>query len=110
MTTYSDLSIWAIILVTAVGTYLLRWSFLGSLGSGALPEWATRLLRYTSVAVLPGLVAPAVLWPEATGGQTDPARLAAAMAALVVGIWLRNLLASVGAGFAAFFGIIYLFS
>lgn len=110
MSAYSNPSIWAIILVTACGTYFLRWSFLGSLGSGALPEWATRMLRYTSVAVLPGLVAPAVLWPPATQGEIDPARLAAAFAALAVGLWLRNLLASVAAGFGAFWAIIYLFS
>ncbi|TGN37536.1 AzlD domain-containing protein, partial [Paracoccus liaowanqingii] len=74
----SNLTIWTIILVLGVGTYLIRWSFLGALGNRELPGWVIRMLRYTPVAVLPALVAPLVLWPEATGGAPDPARLAAA--------------------------------
>ena len=31
---------------------------------------------------MPGLVAPLVVWPQATGGETDPARLLAALVAL----------------------------
>lgn len=75
----SDLYIWTIILVLGVGTYFIRFSFLGLLGGKDLPAWVHRHLRYTAVAVLPGLVAPLVLWPSATGGQVDPARLAAAL-------------------------------
>ena len=102
MTGYSDATIWAIILISAAGTFLLRWSFLGALGARAMPEGLLRMLRYTSVAVLPGLVAPGVLWPAATGGQTDPARLGAVLAALAVGVLARNMLAAMGAGAAGF--------
>lgn len=50
----SDLYIWTIILVLGVGTYLIRFSFLGLLGGKDLPAWVHRHLRYTAVAVLPG--------------------------------------------------------
>lgn len=102
MTGYSTLAIWTIILTTAAGTFLLRWSFLGGLGSRPMPEAVLRILRYTAVAVLPGLVAPGVLWPAATGGQTDPARLGAVLIAGVVGCWARNMIAGVGAGGVGF--------
>lgn len=105
MTGYSAPAIWAIILATALGTYLLRWSFLGGMGSRAMPEWLLRMLRYTAVAVLPGLVAPGVAWPEITGGQPDASRLGAALAAAVVAVAARNILAGFGAGMAAFWGI-----
>ncbi|MCP5145815.1 MAG: AzlD domain-containing protein [Gammaproteobacteria bacterium] len=82
--------IWSVIVGLGVGTYLLRLSFLGLLGGRQLPSWMLRLLRYTSVAVLPGLVAPLVLWPQATGGEIDPARLIAAGAALAVGYFTRH--------------------
>ncbi len=73
-------TIWTVIAGLAAGTFLIRFSFLGLFGQGSFPEWALRMLRYTPVAVLPGLVAPLVLWPQATQGETDPARLLAALA------------------------------
>lgn len=91
-------TIWTIILVMGIGTFLIRFSFLGMIGGRQIPRWALRLLRYTPVAVMPGLVAPLVLWPAATGGETDPARLAAAIAALVVGVLTRNVMAAIVGG------------
>ena len=98
MTGYSDLTIWGIILGLGIGTYLIRWSFLGAMGDKPVPEWAQRLLRYTAVAVLPALVAPLVLWPQATGGKPDPVRLTAAAVTLGVGLFTRNTLAAIIGG------------
>ena len=95
---YSDATVWGIILALGVGTYLIRWSFLGAMGNRPVPEWAQRLLRYTAVAVLPALVAPQVIWPAATGGRPDPVRLAAAAAALGIGLVTRNTLAAIVGG------------
>lgn len=98
--------IWAIIAILGVGTYLIRLSFLAFAGSAArFPDWAMRLLRYVPVTVLPALVAPMVVWPKATGGEADPVRLAAALAALGVGALTRSLFWAVAAGFAALFGL-----
>ncbi|SCY79300.1 AzlD domain-containing protein [Paracoccus tibetensis] len=105
---YSDATIWFVILVLGVGTYLIRWSFLGALGGKAMPGWVLRLLRYTPVAVLPALVAPLVVWPAATEGQTDPARLAAAIATLSVGVLTKNVVLSILAGAGTLFGLIYI--
>lgn len=88
----SATEIWAIIAVLGVGTFLIRFSFLGIVGGRRMPDWLLRHLRYTPVAVLPGLVAPLVAWPDATGGGTDPARLAATIATLAVAIWRRSVL------------------
>jgi branched-subunit amino acid transport protein len=74
----SGTEIWLVILALGIGTYLIRLSFLGLVGSRQLPQWALRALRYTPVAVLPALVAPLIVWPTATRGELDPARLAAA--------------------------------
>lgn len=105
---YGDLRIWIIILVLGIGTFLLRWSFLGGLGNRQIPEWALRMLRYTPVAVLPALVAPLVTWPAATGGETDPARLLAATATLVVGVLSRSVIAAIIAGAATLALTLYL--
>jgi branched-subunit amino acid transport protein len=39
-----------------------------------------------------------VLWPQATGGETDPARLLAALATLAVGVWTKSMLPAIAAG------------
>ncbi|HRO11839.1 AzlD domain-containing protein [Amaricoccus sp.] len=91
-------------IVVGVGTYLIRYSFLGLVGDRPLPEWALRMLRYVPVAVMPALVAPLVVWPAATGGAPDPARMLAALAALAVGAVMRSVLGSIFAGM----GVLYL--
>ncbi|MFZ3582229.1 AzlD domain-containing protein [Loktanella sp. DJP18] len=100
---YTTAQIWGIIAVLAVGTFLIRFSFLGLIGNRPMPGIVLRLLRYTPVAVLPGLVAPLVLWPAATGGQPDAVRLAAAVVALAVGLWTRQVIWAILAGFAALY-------
>ena len=91
-------AVWGIIGVLGVGTFLIRFSFLGILGNRPLPAWVLRHLRYTGVAVLPGLVAPLVIWPAATGGATDPVRLLAGLATVAAGVWGRSVLWAMGAG------------
>ncbi|MBB5220952.1 branched-subunit amino acid transport protein [Amaricoccus macauensis] len=100
--------IWILIAVVSIGTYLIRYSFIGLVGDRALPPWAARMLRYVPVAVMPGLVAPLIAWPQATGGVTDPARLAAAVAALIIGITTRNVLASIFGGMAVLYLALWL--
>ena len=95
---YTSAEIWLIIGLMAVGTFLIRFSFLGLIGSRPMPPLALRLLRYTPVAVLPGMVAPLVLWPGATGGEPDAARIAAALVTLLVGLWRKNVVLAIGAG------------
>lgn len=97
---YSNAEIWFTILALGAGTLLLRYSFLGAIGSRPMPEWFLRMLRYTAVAVLPALAAPLVVWPAATHGQTDPVRLAAAAATVIAGATTRNTLAAILAGAA----------
>ena len=89
---------WITIPVLGAGTFLLRFSFLGLLGNRPLPSPMRRVLRYTAVGILPGLIAPAVLWPPATDGVTDPARLAAACVTLLVGIFARSVIGAILAG------------
>lgn len=99
----SDARIWLVIVTLGIGTYLMRWSFLGIFGGRRLPDWAQRHLRFTSVAVLPALIAPGVIWPPATGGQPDAARMIAAVVTVVAGMASRGVLVAIVAGFAALY-------
>jgi branched-subunit amino acid transport protein len=105
---YSEAGIWAVIVLLGLGTFLIRFSFLGLIGDRNLPDWVLRHLRYTPVAVLPGLVAPLVIWPAATGGETDPARLSAALVTLAAGYLTKNFVAAACAGAATLAGGLYL--
>lgn len=106
--TYSDAEIWTIIVILGVCTFLIRFSFLGLIGDRPMPAFVLRLLRYTPVAVLPGMVAPLVLWPGATDGQFDPVRMLAAIITVLVGIWTRNVLWAILAGVMAFYAMMSL--
>ena len=101
-------NLWAIIAVLGLGSYGLRFSFLALLGGRALPEWLLRHLRYTAVAILPGLVAPLVLYPAATGGETDPARLAAACVAVVIGYVWKSLIGAILGGMTTLYVLLWL--
>lgn len=90
--------IWSVILLLGLGTYLIRFSFLGLIGDRPLPPFVLRLLRYVPVAVMPGLIAPLIVWPAATGGAPDAPRLLAALAALIIGGLTRSLLGAIFAG------------
>jgi len=106
--TLSTPQIWLIIGLIGIGTFLIRFSFIGLIGNRELPAWVLRHLRYTPVAVIPGLVAPLILWPPATGGTPDPARLLAAFAAFSVGYATKNIIASIVAGIGTLYLALYL--
>jgi branched-subunit amino acid transport protein len=101
---YSETQIWAIIVIMGICTYMIRFSFLGLIGKRDLPEWILRHLRYTPVAVLPGLVAPLVLATDANG-QMDPTLIAAAIATSLIGWWRKGLFPGAMAGIATFFAL-----
>ncbi len=96
---------WTVVVLLGIGTYLIRFSALGLIGGRSLPGWMQRGLRFTAVAVLPGLVAPAVLWPAATDGAPDPARLTAALATLAAGALTRSALWAIAAGGTTFYAV-----
>lgn len=105
---YTTPTIWLIIACLALGTFGLRFVFIGLVGNREMPPWLLRHLRYTAVAVMPGLIAPLVLWPAATGGQPDPARLSAAAVALVVGVLTKNVIGAIVGGIATLYIVQYL--
>lgn len=92
--------LWIVIIGLGLGSFALRFVFLGLIGDREMPEWVLRHLRYTAVAVLPAIVAPLVIWPAATDGQPDPVRATAALVTLAVGYFTKNVLLAIclGAG------------
>lgn len=98
----SDTTIWTVIVLLGLGTYLIRFSFLGIMGDRQLPEWVLRHLRYVGVAILPALLTPMVIWPQATGGELDPPRLLAAAVGFLAG-WRFGVMPALIAGMATLY-------
>lgn len=98
-----DGAIWTVIAVVGIGTFLIRFSFIGLVGDRRLPPWARRLLAFVPVAVMPGLVAPMVVWPAATAGEPDLPRIVAALAALAIGALTRSMLGAIAGGMAVLY-------
>ncbi|WP_299662839.1 AzlD domain-containing protein [uncultured Ruegeria sp.] len=108
MTQVDPTTIWIIIIGLAIGSYALRFTFIGLVGDRPMPPWLLRHLRYTAVAIIPALIAPLVVWPAATNGQPDVPRMASAAVALTVGIVTKNVLAAIFSGAATLYGLLYL--
>lgn len=102
MTGWSDGQIWLIIVALGIGTFAIRFSFLGLVGDPQLPDWLLRHLRYTPVAILPALVVPLVLWPARDGGPIDLLRLSAAIATVTAGYLTKSPLWAIVAGMGSY--------
>lgn len=105
---YSSAEIWTIIIVLGIGTFLIRFSFLGLIGDREMPPWVLRHLRYTPVAILPGMVAPLVLWPVATDGAFDIPRFTAAIVTVAVGYTFNGTVRAIVAGAATLYALQFL--
>ena len=80
------MSQWLIVIAIGIGTYLLRFSFIGLLGTRPMPVWAQRPLKYVAPAVLAALVLPAVVLVDGRADLTplgNPRFLAAVVAGMV---------------------------
>ncbi len=102
---FTTFQIWTVILALGLGSFLLRLSFLGLIGSRSLPEWVLRHLRYTAVAVMPGMITPMILFPAATEGAFDTVRLGAALATIAISLWTRSAVLTIFGGAAVLFAL-----
>lgn len=93
------MSLWLIIIVSGVLTFVIRFSFIMLLDRIVVPLWFQRGLQFVPVAVLSAIIVPEVLQP---GGVLDlspgNARLLAAVLAVVVAWRTKNTLLTIGAG------------
>lgn len=89
----------------ALVTFLVRYPIIAMSGQIKLSPQFLQMLRYVPPAVLTAIVFPSVLMPEDTLWITHTnARLIGAIAAVVIGIWRKNLLLTIVIGMLVFFG------
>ena len=103
------LSLWIVMALGGLLTFLTRLSFIAAEGRVSVPRWFRAMLPFVPVATLTALIAPAILRPG--GSWADPAanpRLLAGAAAVLVAALSRNVLLTLSLGFATFLALLWL--
>ena len=103
----SDTALWTTIICLGLGSFILRFTFIGFVGNRPMPDWLLRHLRYTAVAIIPALVAPIVVY-SGPDGSPDPARLTAAIATVGISLWFKNTLLGILGGAGTLYAMLYL--
>lgn len=99
---------WLLTLALALGTWLMRALPIMLHGRVPHPAWLERLLRHVPVAALTALVVPGALYLKHDGLYSfAPARTLAAVAALLVAIKTKNVLATLVVGMLALWAAQY---
>ena len=101
---------WLLVLGLAIGTFLIRYSFIGLLADRDMPPWLERALKLMVPAIFAAIVFSGVVMVggEVAGLDQWP-RYAAAFIALVAAIAARgSMLVTVVVGMAALHGLTWL--
>ena len=101
---YTQSEIWLIISLMAIGTFAIRFSFLGLIGTRRIPSLIERMLRFTPVAVLPGMIAPLVLWPSDAINGVTMLHIATAIITFSTAYATKKVTWGIAIGIALFFG------
>ena len=90
---------WVLILVLAVGTWLMRSLPIMLHGHVPHPPWLERFLKHVPVAALTALVLPSSIYVHSGATYTiAPARILAAGLAMLVALRTKNVLATLAVG------------
>ncbi len=85
-------------------TFSIRYVLWGTAGRYRFPAWLSDALGFVPPAVLTAIIVPAVLIPD--GQQLQPhwsnPYLPAALVALVIALWRKNLLLTIVVGMSVF--------
>lgn len=90
--------IWPVIIAIGIGSFALRFMFLGPVGRTTMPEWVQRHLRYTAVAILPALLVQMLKGPTAIDPDARMIAISAILLTLLVSYVTKNLILATLAG------------
>jgi branched-subunit amino acid transport protein len=95
------MNLWPTLLVAGLLTFAIRLSFIALEGRYQPAPWFVALLPFVPVAALTALVTPDLLLVagELRFGIDNP-RLWAGLVAIAVAAWRKNILLTIGSGFA----------
>ena len=102
---------WTVVLGLALGTFLIRYSFIGLFADKDMPAWLERALKLMVPAIFAAIVFSGVAMVGGeVAGWTHWPRYAAAVIGFIAAIATRgNMLITLAAGMAALHGLPWLF-
>lgn len=114
MNSLSTLESWAVVIALGLGTFLIRYSFIGLFANRDMPPWLSHGLKLIVPAIFAAIVASGVAivggefggWPSM--GRLWPRYAAAAIALAVALRYKGNILITVIAGMAALHALLAL--
>lgn len=92
--------IWWLMLGAGAITFAIRFSFIAAEGLYTPPSWLRVALGFVPVVALTALTVPELLLVDGSVALTDNPRLLAGIVAVVVAARWRNVLLSIGVGYA----------
>lgn len=103
------MNLWLVFVAAGLATFAIRFSFIAMAGRYQPPSWFVSLLPFVPIAALTALIAPdLVLVAGRFDIGLDNPRFWAALVAIAVAAWKKNILLTIGCGFAALWGMQWL--
>jgi len=103
------MSDWFLIIYCGLITYLTRFSMIALLKKEMFNDRIREILSYVPSAIFPAIIFPAIFLDNSGSFEfTDNPKILAAIIASAVGIFSRNILATIFSGLASYWAIIFI--
>jgi len=100
---------WLLIIFCGFVTYLTRFSMIALLKKEMFNDRIREILSYVPSAIFPAIIFPAIFLDNSGSFEfTDNPKILAAIIASAVGIFSRNILATIFSGLASYWAIIFI--
>jgi len=103
------MSDWFLIIYCGLITYLTRFSMIALLKKEMFNDRIREVLSYVPSAIFPAIIFPAIFLDTSGSFElTNNPKILAAIIASIVGVFSRNILATIFSGLASYWAIIFL--
>tara|TARA_X000000368_G_scaffold395112_1_gene362284 strand:+ start:277 stop:591 length:315 start_codon:yes stop_codon:yes gene_type:complete len=102
------MSNWALIIYCGLITYLTRFSMIALIKKEMFNDRIREVLSYVPSAIFPAIIFPAIFLDNAASFQLeDNPKITASIIATIIGIFSRNILATIFSGLISYWFIIF---
>ena len=99
---------WALIIYCGIITFLTRFSMIALLKKEMFNDKIREVLSYVPSAIFPAIIFPAIFLDKTGSIQfEDNPKILAAVIAMAVGIFTRNIIATIFSGLASYWFLIF---
>jgi len=103
------MSDWFLIIYCGLITYLTRFSMIALLKKEMVNDRIREVLSYVPSAIFPAIIFPAIFLDTSGSFElTNNPKILAAIIATIVGVFSRNILATIFSGLASYWAIIFI--